>query len=102
METKNDQTTTPIRINISKIVGYVLLIPPFISIGIFLAQLFSEETLYLEEFLSTIWTGDYYGEGGGFTSALPFYFGLMAIAGAYLIKDSNRNNNQNGYTNRGH
>jgi hypothetical protein len=27
------------------------------------------------------------GSGGAYTSALPFYFGLMAIAGAYLIKE---------------
>jgi hypothetical protein len=28
------------------------------------------------------------GGGGGYSSALPLYFGLMAIAGAYLIKES--------------
>jgi hypothetical protein len=32
--------------------------------------------------------------GGGFTSSLPIYFGLMAIAGAYLIKDDKKYNNK--------
>lgn len=37
--------------------------------------------------LSANWSGDI-TEGGGHSSSVPFYFGLMAIAGAYLIKDS--------------
>jgi hypothetical protein len=43
---------------------------------------------------SNEWTGTYdysrEGGGGGYTSALPFYFGLMAIAGAYLIKNKKK------------
>jgi hypothetical protein len=75
---------------IQKIIGYILLSPALLSVVLFFAQLFLWDRL-LQKFLFTIWTGDYVGEqGGGFTSALPFYFGLMAIAGAYLIKDSKK------------
>ena len=74
----------------TKIIGYILLSPALVSVLLFFAQLFAEDKL-LEKLLETIWTGytnwSNEGGGGGFTSALPFYFGLMAIAGAYLIKD---------------
>ncbi len=76
-----------------KIVGYLLLSPAIVSVLLFFITLFLEdnsETLF-SKFSNTIWTGDYGysdGGGGGYTSALPFYFGLMALAGAYLIKDS--------------
>lgn len=80
--------------DVTKIIGYILLTPSLISVLMFLSQLFKETKLFTN-FLSTIWTGrldfgysyDSGGGGGGYTSALPLYFGLMAIAGAYLIKD---------------
>jgi hypothetical protein len=90
METQNDQKRTPLRI--SKIVGYILLIPPLLSVFLFLAQLFSEDKLLQKKFSFTFWVG-YIRDVGGHTSALPFYFGLMAIAASYLIRDSNKNNN---------
>lgn len=75
-----------------KIIGYLLLTPSVISVFIFLIQLISKNDL-LKHFLETSWTGEYNfsldGGGAGYTSALPIYFGLMAIAGAYLIKDKN-------------
>jgi hypothetical protein len=79
-----------------KITGYLLLTPSVISVFIFLIQLISKNDL-LKHFRQTIWTGEYDfgyayesgGGGAGYTSALPIYFGLMAIAGAYLIKDKN-------------
>lgn len=73
-----------------KIIGYILLSPALISVVLFFYQLFSKEGTCIQ-FHDTIWTGGYgytEGGGGGYTSALPFYFGLMAIAGVYLIKDS--------------
>lgn len=80
---------------IQKVIGYILLLPALISVLLFFALLFSEDGL-LSNFSHTIWTG-YINSGGfnsagggGYTSALPFYFGLMAIAGAYLIKDSKK------------
>jgi hypothetical protein len=78
--------------NLTKIIGYILLIPSLISVLMFLSQLFIETELFMN-LNNTIWTGKIRvivsegGGGGGHTSALPFYFGLMAIAGAYLIKD---------------
>lgn len=46
----------------------------------------------LINFKETAWTGDYNysssGGGGGYSSSLPVYFGLMAIAGALLIRDN--------------
>ena len=76
---------------ITNIIGYILLSPALISVLMFIIQ-FTEEEKIFKNFMYTIWTGNYgynneTGGGGGFTSALPFYFGLMAIAGAYLIKD---------------
>jgi hypothetical protein len=70
----------------SEIAGYILLSPALISVLLFFISLLTEaNTLkgfdYLEE-----WTGDY-SDGGGYTSALPIYFGLMAISGAYLVKE---------------
>lgn len=70
----------------SEIVGYILVSPALISVLLFFISLLTDaDTLkgfnYLDE-----WTGGY-SDGGGSTSALPFYFGLMAISGAYLIKE---------------
>jgi hypothetical protein len=88
MNTENNQTTEPG--NFSRIIGYILLVPPLLSVLLFLAQLLSGDKL-LMKFIYTFWTGQLdLNNGGGFTSALPLYFGLMAIAGAYLIKDSKR------------
>ena len=80
--------------DVTKIIGYILLTPSLISVLMFLFQLF-KKTEVLENFMSTLWTGTTEisyayqsgGGGAGYTSGLPFYFGLMAIAGAYLIKD---------------
>jgi hypothetical protein len=70
----------------SEIVGYILLSPALISVLLFFISLLTEaNTLkgfnYLDE-----WTGSY-SDGGGYTSALPIYLGLMAISGAYLVKE---------------
>lgn len=90
------------KINVEKIIGYILLAPAIISVFLFLYQLVGLKTDYnhyndtLFNFVSSCWTGKLYssdaGGSGGYTSALPFYFGLMAIAGAYLIKN-NKNSN---------
>ena len=71
-----------------KIVGYFLLIPSIVSVFAFILQgLSQDKNLYQFTDFSRAWLGDYYGSGGGASSMLPVYFGLMAIAGAYLIKD---------------
>jgi hypothetical protein len=78
------------KINITKIIGYILISPALASVVMFFAQFVLKRNFFNEFFMYTIWTGDtdFINAGGaGYTSALPFYFGLMAIAGAYLIKD---------------
>jgi hypothetical protein len=83
--------------DVTKIIGYILLTPAIISVLMFLLQLIKKSKVeFFQKFMYTPWTGsvDYYmkydggGGGGGYSSALPLYFGLMAIAGAYLIKES--------------
>lgn len=70
----------------TKIIGYTLLSPALLSVFMFLIQLFAKDKIF-RNFMYTIWTGTYGDSSGGYTSALPLYFGLMALAGAYLIKD---------------
>lgn len=64
---------------IPKIVGYVLLTPPLLSVLLFLGQFLTGYDALIDMSKGYGWTGN--------TSPLPIYFGLMAIAGAYLIKD---------------
>ena len=73
--------------NTTKIIGYILITPALISVLLFIIQLITEASTLSTMEKGAGWTGDMNGDGGGYTSALPFYFGLMAIAGAYLIKD---------------
>ena len=73
-------------INIERVLGYILLIPPIYSVLIFIYQSFFDDISTFHHFWNNSWTGAYYE--GGFTSALPFYFGLMAIAGAILLSKS--------------
>ena len=69
------------------------MIPPILSVLLFLLNLFFDDVGDILEMdnLDNSWTGSYgydyeKGGGGGYTSSIPFYFGLMAIAGVYLIK----------------
>ncbi len=104
METQ--KTKPSIERIIERTIGYVLLSAPLVSViflFIYLAFGHSEGDNY--------WTGYAFLQGGlqhgynehgeynagvvgfggaAYTSALPFYFGLMALAGAYLIKDSKK------------
>ena len=75
-----------------KIIGYILLTPPVLSVFLFMANIFGFNVTPVFIKLALEWTGalNTGSGGGGYTSALPFYFGLMAIAGAYLIKDSKK------------
>jgi hypothetical protein len=74
--------------DITNIIGYILLSPAIISVLLFIISLLTgADTLRKFKYLDE-WTGNYSGQGGGYTSALPLYFGLMAISGAYLIKNN--------------
>lgn len=87
MDTEKEQPSQDIRLE--RIFGIILLIPPILGVFIFLLNLFTQDLGKMSN-LSTHWTGnmDYssQGGGGGYTSAAPIYLGLMAIAGAMLLK----------------
>jgi len=73
--------------DITKIIGYILLTPVIFSVLGFWWDLYDGSIIPgITNLYDTTWIG--YGES--FTPALPFYFGLMAIAGAYLIKDNKK------------
>lgn len=73
------------------VIGFLLLTPALISILLFFLQLMGINSL--KAFEDSSWTGSWgaFGNGGGgFLSALPIYFGLMAIAGSYLVSNSKK------------
>lgn len=83
-------------IRLERTFGIILLIPPTIGVILFLLNLLSNDIGDIPEMrnLSSNWTGDYnYARdsgGGGYTSAAPIYLGLMAIAGALLLKGTDK------------
>lgn len=94
METTNQ---TKKNVKLERVLGSILLIPPVIGVLLFLLNLMDSNIGDIPEMknLSQEWTGTYgYGNdgGGGYTSAAPIYLGLMAIAGAYLLKGTEENN----------
>lgn len=66
------------------ILGYILLAPAILSVLLFFYDLLTKQRLQLFNNLHIDWAGSYSGDGG-YSSSLPLYFGLLAIAGAYLI-----------------
>ena len=78
--------------------GVILIVPALLSVLLFMYAVFlgdGEGSKIYPDLSYSIWTGytEVYRDGngvggGGYTSAFPIYCGLMAIAGAYLIKDS--------------
>ena len=84
-------------IKLERIFGIILLIPPILCVLLFLLNLFIKNPGSVSELtnLSGMWTGNVNydaqtGGGGGFTSAAPIYLGLMAIAGALLLKGTDK------------
>jgi hypothetical protein len=79
-------------IKLERIIGIILLIPPTLSVVLFLLNLLSRGNGDIVEMrnLSSNWSGNIYGPGGGFTSATPIYFGLMAIGGAILLRGTDK------------
>ena len=72
-------------------IGILFLIPPIIGAFMFIFNLFDAgfELSYFPEAWNcisdySIWENSSYGYAA--TPAIPMYLGLMAIAGAYLIK----------------
>ena len=72
------------------ILGIIFMIPPFIAIFCFLLNWFDwADNDFVELwYLDGCWDFHSSSEGGVSSSPAPIYLGLMAIAGAYLIKDS--------------
>ncbi len=75
--------------NTQKTIGYILLFPPLLSVLLFTINLLVKDSGKIIRMynLSSEWSGSY-GESGGYMSATPVYFGLMAIAGAYLLSNA--------------
>jgi len=80
-------------VKLERIFGIALLVPPLIGVLLFLLSLLDKEAGAIPQLrnLSYAWTGNDSGNGGGFTSAAPIYLGLMAIAGALLLKGTDKN-----------
>jgi hypothetical protein len=86
-----DNTQIKSKLGLEKIFGIILLIPPLLSVLLFLLNVLTKYSGKMATLsnLSDNWTGGYnysQGGGGGYTSAAPIYLGLMAIAGAILLK----------------
>ena len=79
-------------VRLERIIGIILLLPPIFGVVLFFLNLFKAYVGDIPEMdnLSDNWTGDYDGDGGGYTSAAPIYLGLMAIAGALLLKGTDK------------
>lgn len=91
--TENEQSKQPEQsIKLERFFGIILLIPPIIGVILFLLNLVSNDPGNIPELrnLSNNWTGDYDSDGGGYTSSAPIYLGLMAIAGALLLKGTDK------------
>jgi hypothetical protein len=88
METTNQ---TKKNVKLERVLGIILLIPPVIGVLLFLLNLMDQNIGDIPEMknLSSEWTGDA-DRGGGYTSAAPIYLGLMAIAGAFLLKGTDK------------
>ena len=72
---------------LSYLIGLFLLIPPIIGVLLFLVTLLFDSVSVLNDFdYGSFWSGSR-GDDGGWSSPMPIYLGLMAIAGAYLIKE---------------
>lgn len=68
-----------------RIIGFILLVPHLLGVLFFVINVFGSSWEVAKLYhLSSEWTGSY--REGGYMSAAPVYLGLMAIAGAYLIK----------------
>ena len=73
-----------------RILGYFLLLPALISVFSFIYQGYNDLELFYvvtgtHKYDHSRFWGRWFSSQEG--SLLPIYFGLMAIAGAYLIKD---------------
>ena len=74
---------------VESFIGFFFLIPPILGVIAFVFSLFDNDGEFARmRNLSPNWTNDFSSNAGGGMSAAPIYLALMALAGAYLIKDS--------------
>lgn len=107
-EKPNQLISNILKINLNKFLGIILILPAIFSVIILLIA----PKIFYPHLNNTIWTGfsiikdtngivsdkvynyndsHYYGiAGAGYTSALPIYIGLLAIAGAILKSTNNQ------------
>jgi hypothetical protein len=87
METiENETSKTKTKLKVHQIIGYILLSPALLSIIAIVCRMVDIKINILYNVGGdAIWGYTVLGNGATSTP-LPFYFGLMAIAGAYLIK----------------
>ncbi len=78
------ERATKIEKTIECIIGIVFLIPPILGVLSFLICLFGGDGSFarMREL-----EGEWSWHGENSTSTAPIYLGLMALAGAYMIKD---------------
>jgi hypothetical protein len=90
METQEKKDKS--KVTLERVVGIIFLIPPVLGVIFFIFNVFVNRVGDLAELynLSPEWTGNHSVKGGGYMSAAPIYLGLMAIAGAMLLKDSKK------------
>jgi hypothetical protein len=69
-------------------IGFFFLIPPILGAIAFIFNLLGSDGDFARmSNLSSSWTNDYAYNAGGGMSAAPIYLAIMAMVGAYLIKD---------------
>ena len=81
------ERATKIEKTIECIVGIIFLIPPILGVLSFLICLFGGDGSFAG--MRELW-GEWSWHDDGSSSTAPIYLGLMALAGAYMIKDSLR------------
>lgn len=75
---------------VEAIIGFLFLLPAVIGVICFIVNLLTEGNTCDLNSLDGIWEAKYNSDGGVASSPTPIYFGLMALAGAYMLKNSLR------------
>lgn len=75
---------------VEAIIGFLFLLPAVIGVICFIVNLLTDGSTCDLNSLDGIWEAKYNSDGGVAASPTPIYFGLMALAGAYMLKNSLR------------
>ena len=85
-----NNNNSDVKVNLEKVVGIILLLPPVIGVLLFLIGLLGAKLDLKGLSEPLFWSGDFSSNSGGYPSPMPIYLGLMAIAGAILLKNSSK------------